>query len=50
MVSYRSIYAKDGIITNLIKVTATSEDSYTNRLIQEANEIYDKIQNITPTI
>lgn len=50
IVSYRTIHAKDGIITNLIKVTATSEDAYTNRLIQEVNEIYDKIQNITPTI
>ena len=50
IVSYRTIHAKDGIITNLIKVTATSEDTYTNRLIQEVNEIYDKIQNIVPTI
>jgi hypothetical protein len=50
MISYRTIHAKDGIITNLVKVTATSEDTYTNRLIQEVNEIYNKIQNITPTI
>ena len=50
MISYRTIHAKDGIITNLVKVTATSKDAYTNRLIQEVNEIYDKIQNIVPTI
>ncbi len=46
MISYHTVHAKDGIITNLIKVTATSEDAYTNRLIQEVNEIYYKIQNI----
>jgi hypothetical protein len=50
MISYRTVQAKDGIITNLVKVTAASKDAYINRLIQEVNEIYDKIQNIVPTI
>ena len=50
LVSYRTVHAKDGIITNLVRVTAKSEEGNTNRLIQEVNETYDKILNIVPII
>lgn len=50
LVCYRAVNAKDGIITNLVQVTAASDDTKTNRLIKELNELYSQIQNIKPFI
>lgn len=50
LVSYRTVYAKDGIITNIVRVNSTSKDVNTKRLIKELNELYDQIQNIAPII
>ena len=50
IICYRTPDAKDGIVTNLVLVNATSKDVQTNHLIQEVNEIYDKIRNIKPII
>lgn len=50
IICYRTPDAKDGIVTNLVLVNATSKDVQTNHLIQELNESYDKIRNIRPII
>ena len=50
LVSYRDTGARDGIITNLVRVKATSNDPKTGHLIQELNELYYKIKNITPKV
>ena len=50
LISYRTVNAKGGIITNLVKVEATSDNTQIKRLIQEVNEIYEAIKTITPNI
>lgn len=50
LVSYRDTGARDGIITNLVRVKSASNDPKTGHLIQELNELYYKIKNITPKV
>lgn len=50
MICYRTVNGKDGIITNLVKVDATSDNVQIKRLIQEVNESYEAVQNITLSI
>lgn len=49
-VSWGSPETRDGIVSNLVKVEASSEDVQIRRLIQEVNELYDQIRNIKPII
>ncbi|MBQ8559803.1 MAG: hypothetical protein IJ439_07490 [Tyzzerella sp.] len=50
LVKYIDIHTGRNIVTNLIQVTKTSNDTKIKRLIQELNDLYNKIQNITPII
>ncbi len=50
MVSMRSHNAKDGIVTNIIKVNTKSDNAEVNALIDELNELFEKIHNIKPRI
>lgn len=50
VVYHVSPMVKDGIAANLAKVEATSEDVQIRRLIQEVNELYEKIRTIKPII
>lgn len=50
MVAWGSADTRDGIVSNLVRVEATSEDVQIRRLIQEVNELYDQIRTITPKL
>ena len=40
----------NGIFTNFVKAKGTSDNPRTKDLIQELNDLYDKIKNITPNL
>ncbi len=46
IISYRNHNARDGIITNIIKTDAASDKKDINFLIDELNDLYNKIINI----
>jgi len=50
MVIYRSVYIKEGILTNIVQVSSTSKNIKINHLINELNELYNQIKNITPIL
>lgn len=50
IIRYRNIGFNNNFASNVIKVNVTSDDIKTNHLIHELNDLYYKIQNITPII
>lgn len=50
IIRYRNILFNNKFVTNIIKVNATSDDVKTNCLIRELNDLYYKVQNITPIV
>ena len=50
MVAWASQETRDGIVTNLVRVEAETEDVQLRRLIGEVNGLYDQIRRITPKL
>lgn len=50
MVAWASQETRDGIVTNLVRVEAETEDVQLRRLIGEVNGLYDQIRRITPEL
>ena len=49
-ITFRVNGTNDGIATNIVAVNTTSSDVETQKLIDELNELYNKIHNIQPII
>lgn len=48
IISFRDTYCKNGIITNIVFVKEKTKSPKINNLIDELNDLYDKIVNIKP--
>lgn len=47
IISFREEYSSDGIITNIIIIKEKSENIKINNLIDELNDLYNKIVNMS---
>lgn len=47
IVSFRDTYARDGIITNIVFIKEKSKETKINNLIDDTNDLYNRIKNIS---
>jgi ankyrin repeat protein len=50
LIKYYGRHTGDVMVSNLVRVSATSDSTKMRHLIQELNDLYDKTRNITPIL